>query len=201
MRRFSDRTYRVLRFLAHGILRVVHPVVRYEGKKNVPQGAAVVVCNHSAITDPVWVQIVMGTKRLPLTMAKKELEKHKLLWAFCYGVGAFPVDREGSDIQAVKTSLQCLRDDNKLLIFPEGTRVRKGKTAQAHNGAMMIACRAKTPVLPVYLSPKKRLFSKVEVIIGEPYMPEYEGAKPTTEELNRLTQEMMDRVYKLGVTQ
>ncbi|MBE6984241.1 MAG: 1-acyl-sn-glycerol-3-phosphate acyltransferase [Ruminococcaceae bacterium] len=200
MKRFSDHTYRVLRFLAHGLLRFVHPIARYRGKENVPEGAAVVVCNHSAFTDPVWVQIAMKTKRLPLTMAKKELTKNKLFWAFCHKVGAFPVDRDGSDIQAIKTSLQCLRDDNKLLIFPEGTRVRHGKTATAHNGAMMIACRAKVPILPVYLTAKKSIFSAIDVVIGAPYMPLYEGAKPTSQELDRLTQQMMDQIYAMGET-
>ncbi len=198
MKRFSDRTYRVIRFLAHGILRFGHPIVRFKGRDNVPEGSVVVVCNHSAFTDPVWVQIAMKTRRMPLTMAKKELMQTWFLGAFCYKVGAFPVDREGNDIQAIKTSLQCLRDENKLLIFPEGTRLRHGKTAEAHNGAMMLACRAKVDILPVYLTAKKRFWRPIDVVIGKPYTPSYAGAKPTNEELDSLTEEMMHKIYALG---
>ncbi len=199
MRRFSDRTYRFLRVVVQGALRIVHPIVRYKGRENVPDGAAVIVCNHSALSDPIWVILGVNPPTFPMIMAKKELTKHKALWWLCQKVGAFSVDREGNDIQAIKTSLQCLRDDNKLLIFPEGTRVRKGKKAEAHNGAMLIACRAKVPVLPVYLSEKKRLFSAIDLVIGEAYLPEYEGSKPTAEDYDRLTKEMMDKVYALGV--
>lgn len=197
MKRFSDRTYCFLRSIAHVLLRFAHPIAHYRGRENVPEGPVVVACNHSAFTDPVWVQIAMRTKKMPLTMAKKEVMNTKFLGAFCYKIGAFPVDREGNDIQAIKTSLQCLRD-NKLLIFPEGTRLRHGKTAQAHNGAMMLACRAKVDVLPVYLTENKRFWRPLKVVIGKPYTPTYAGAKPTGEELTALTEEMMRRVYVLG---
>lgn len=201
MKLFSERTYRFLKIVVNGFMRILHPVTKFKGRENIPDGAVVLVCNHSALSDPIWVHLAIDTKRIPQTMAKKELTKHKLIWAICRRAGGFPVDREGNDIQAIKTSLQCLRDDNKLLIFPEGTRVRDGKKSEPHSGAMMIACRAKVPVLPIYLSEKKYLFSKIRVVIGRPYMPEYEGAKPTSEELERLTVEMMDKVYGLGVEQ
>ncbi len=199
MKRFSNRTYRFLKIVVNGFMHILHPSIMFKGRENIPNGAAVLVCNHSALSDPVWVHLALDLQQIPMTMAKKELTKHKLLWALCQRVGGFPVDREGNDIQAIKTSLQCLRDDNKLLIFPEGTRIRNGKRSEPHNGAVMIACRAKTPMLPIYLSEKKHLFSKIKVVIGEPYLPQYEGAKPTAQDLDRLTAEMMDKVYRLGV--
>lgn len=198
MKLFSDRTYRVLRWIAHMLMRVAHPVVRIHGRENVPEGAAVVAANHSAFSDVIWVHVAMKTKTIPMTMAKKELFGVFLLGKLFRKVGAFPVDREGNDIKAVKTSLKCLHDNNKLVIFPEGTRVRRGKTSNAHSGAMLLACRADAPVLPVYLTMKKRPFCPIDVIIGKPYKPSYEGAKPTGEELEHLTAEMMRTIYQMG---
>lgn len=198
MKRFSDRVYRAWRFFAYCLLRLAHPVVRIRGRENVPQGAAVIAANHSSFTDAIWVHIAAKPQRRPLTMAKKELMEIPVLGKLYHKLGAFPVDREGSDIQAIKISLQCLRDDNKLVIFPEGTRIRKGKISQPHKGTVMLACRAKVDILPVYLTAKKRFFCPIDIVIGKPYAPEFEGAKPTAEDLERLTDEMMRTIYQLG---
>ena len=198
MKRFSDRTYRFIRNIAYAILRVAHPVVRIRGRENVPDGALIIAANHSGFTDPVWVQIGVRPNRRPLTMAKKELFENRLLGTFYYKLGGFPVDREGSDIQAIKTSLQCLREDNKLLIFPEGTRIRHGERRPAHNGVAMLACRAKVDILPVYLTMKKRFLCPIYILIGKPYTPQIAGTKPTNEELDHLTKEMMDKIYQMG---
>ena len=198
MKYFSDRTYRVLRFLVNAAMRVVHPVVRIRGRENVPEGATVVAANHSAFSDVIWVHVGMKTKHLPMTMAKKELFGIPVISTIFRKVAAFPVDREGNDISAIKTSLKCLNDGNKLVIFPEGTRIRRGITAEAHNGAMMLACRADAYVLPIYVTAKKKLFRPIDVVIGEAYKPQYEGRKPTNEELDSLTKEMMDKIYQMG---
>lgn len=198
MKRVSDRTYRFVRMLVCFLVRFAHPIVRIHGRENVPEGAVVVAANHSSFTDPIWVHIGMMTRRMPLTMAKKELFDLWLLGKLYFKFGAFPVDREGNDIQAVKTSLQCLRDENKLVIFPEGTRVRHGKTSQPHKGAVVLACRAKVDILPVYITAKKKFLHPIDVIIGKPYTPKTESAKPTAEELDKLTQEMMEKIYQMG---
>ena len=53
-------------------------------------------------------------------MAKKQLMKIPVVGAFLRAIGVFGVDRGNSDIAAVKTSIQSLRDGWNLLVFPEG---------------------------------------------------------------------------------
>ena len=63
------------------------------------------------------------------------------------GGGAFPVNRGGADIQAVKTAIQTIQSGHNLLIFPEGTTIRNGigkadgLPAHAHSGAAVIGVR------------------------------------------------------------
>ncbi len=86
-------------------------------------------------------------------------------------------------MQAVKTALKLLKDGDKLLMFPEGTRVRQGEDVSVKTGAAMFATRTGVPLLPVYIQRKKRLFARNAVVIGQPYYPQYAGRKPTPEEL------------------
>jgi hypothetical protein len=77
-------------------------------------------------------------------------------------VGAFPVDREGTDLKAFKTGVEILgKGQNPLVIFPEGeiyhtcdrlTPIREGAAAVATTAAKRAAERGKTVwMLPVAL--------------------------------------------------
>ena len=63
---------------------------------------------------------------------------------------------------------------------------------------MMIAARMKVPVVPIYLSTKKHFWQPVQLIYGKPYEPEYAGTKPTQEELEQRTAELMQKIYTMG---
>lgn len=198
MKMFSAGTYRFLRRIVLFFLRIVHPVVRVRGKENIPDSPVILACNHSSFSDPIWVVISADLPVLPRTMAKKELMELPVLGWLYRKLGGFPVDRDGADIAAIKTAMKTLRDGNKLLIFPEGTRVRKGKKSEPHNGVMLIATRTQTPVLPIYLTKKKKLFRRIDVVFGEPYLPETAERRATEQELNELSNDLLKRIYRLG---
>lgn len=200
MKEFSQRFYHFIFWPLRIIFALKHPVLRVHRKENIPEGAAIVCCNHSAFSDPIWVMFAAHPKRIFRTMAKKELFSHKILGFLITKVGAFPVDRSTSDINAVKTSMQILKSGDKLLIFPEGTRIRKGKTSAPHGGAVMIAARMGVPIVPVYLSTDKRIFRPLDVVFGEPYHPHPSDRRVSNEELDALSQDMMQRIYALKET-
>ena len=198
MKMFSKRAYRVLRVCLLVVMRIWHPIIRVRRKENIPDGAAVMCCNHSAFSDPVWIIVYGNLPVLPRTMAKKEAIKTPVIGALYQKLGGFPVDRNGADISAVKTAMKTLKEGNKLIIFPEGTRIRGGKKSEPHNGAMLIAARTKAPVVPIFLSTKKRPFSKVDLVFGKPYNPEFSDKHPSTDEMDKLSADLMEQIYKMG---
>ena len=201
MNMFSVRTYRFLRILFQIPMRLAHPVIKVRGRENIPEGPVIMCANHSAFTDPFWVIIMGKLPCLPRTMMKKELMDVPVVRWWTQKLGGFPVDREGVDINAVKTALKTLKDGEKLVIFPEGTRIRKGKKSQPHNGPAMFASRTGVPIQPVFISThKQRIFSKVEVVYGKPYYPDFSSKRPSQEELNEITADMMHRCYSLEGT-
>ena len=84
------------------------------------------------------------------------------------------------------------------MIFPEGTRVKPGKTVEAKTGAAMMAQRAGAKVLPVYITQHKKPFRPIEVIFGTPYEIQAAGRRITAEELDTATAHMMETIYGLG---
>ena len=190
--------YRILRDIVHFFMRFMHPVFRVSGRENIPAGRVVVCANHSNLSDPLWLIFALRQPQMPSIMAKKELLKTPLLGPLLRAFGVIGVDRGHSDVAAIKAALRVLRDEGKLMIFPEGTRVREGKTVTAKTGAALLAARTDAPLLPVYLTKRKRFLRPIRVSIGKPFLPQYAQGKPTQEELLETTQRVMREIYEMG---
>ena len=151
-----------------------HPIFRVIGRENVPKEGRLMICaNHSGLADPIWIIFALHMGHMPRIMAKKEAFDIPVLGWFLRSIGVFGIDREGLDIGGIKTGIKCLREDQQLMVFPEGTRVRPGKVVQPKKGALLLAARTDAPVLPVYLTVKRHPFSKLTCVIGKPYRPAY----------------------------
>lgn len=129
--------------------------LRVSGLEHVPQGVGLVVaCNHESSWDPPIVGVSINRKLE--FMAKKELFAKPLSRAVMRGLRAFPVDREGQDIGAIKEALRRLQAGRAIGIFVQGTR--NAGDAAALDGAAFLAQRAGTPLLPAAIWREGRNF-------------------------------------------
>ena len=189
--------------LLTGFVRIImffwHPVFRVIGRENIPKEGRLMICaNHSGMADPIWIYFALKLGHVPRIMAKQEVMNVPVLGKVLQYFGIFGVDRDSTDVNAVKTALRCLNDEQQLLIFPEGTRVKPGASVEPKRGAVTLAARTNAPVLPVYLTVKRRPFSPLTCVIGEPYCLEFQGKRATDEELKVCSEDLMRRIYQLG---
>jgi len=171
----------------------------FSGRENIPEGSTLVCCNHTSNLDPVFLYLAMGKKLHLRFMAKKELFGIPVFSAAIKALGAFPVDREGADVGSLKTSLRILSSEGKLVIFPEGQRIVRGKTSEARAGAGMLAMRSGCKVLPVYIEEEKRLFGRVRVVIGEPFEVAKPEGKHSSEAYRAAAEDILRRIFELKV--
>ena len=168
------------------------------GVENIPEGAVRMCSNHSSMGDPFYVFVSMGRRRQTRVLAKNEIMKWPVVGWIAKKAGVIGVKRGNTDITAIKECMRVLRSGEKLLMFPEGTRVKEGESVDAHSGAAMLATRTGVPILPVYITPNKKKVKKVKVIFGEPYLPQFEGRKATPEDHHRISEDLMKRIRCLG---
>ena len=178
-------------------MRIFHPW-KGVGAENIPEGAVLICGNHTSLGDPLYVVCAMGYKRQTHVMAKEELVRLPVLGWMLRKAGIFGVRRGQADVMAVKEAMRVLRNGERLMMFPEGTRVKEGDVSQIHTGAALFATRTNVPLLPVYISPKKRLFHKTLVVFGTPYYPTFAGKKSTSEDNQRIAEDLMARIRALG---
>jgi len=167
------------------------------GTGNVPMdGPLIVACNHRSYLDPP----MLGTycPRPLAYMAKAELFDIPLLGAAIRAVGAYPVDRAGSSMAAIKRSLEVLRAGGAIGIFPEGTRNLDG-TVQAREGVALLASLSKAPVVPAALvgTADAKEFHQIKVAFG-PALHLPTGRKATREDLAKFTDDVMGAIAALA---
>ena len=192
-----DRNYSRLYAFLRPIFRVLYPV-KVEGRENIPEGPVVICPNHTYWNDPFCVVFAFGKQVIMRAMAKKEIIDWPVVGPILARSGVIGVDRGNTDMKAARQSMKWLREGSKLLLFPEGTRVHEGESVDAKAGAALFATRCDAPLLPVYIHNTKKLFKPSTVIVGKPYTPVYEGRKASSEDLQRIAQDVQERIYALG---
>lgn len=167
------------------------------GKENLPKDKGALICpNHVHNFDSV-VMVTM-LKRPLRVLAKEELFNNIFLRFLAKVFGVYPVKRGKADLQAIKISLKLLKQDELLLMFPEGTRNGLEKGKKAKNGAVLIAATAEKPIVPIGIQGSFKPFRKVIVNIGKPInYSEYKEEVKDKEQASKLTEELMDKIVAL----
>ncbi len=170
------------------------------GADNIIQsGSLIVYANHFSDADVFLLPLCF--KRQIKFMAKKSLFETPVVKYFVKAYGAFPVNRDSSDIAAIKTALKILRNEELLGIFPEGRRVRDIKDSNPKGGFAMLAHKTSTPLQPVRIKYKRKLmiFNSIEIIIGKVIDPNDIKIDDTSSDgYAKASRKLMATVYGLG---
>ncbi|WP_313756489.1 lysophospholipid acyltransferase family protein [Tissierella sp.] len=188
--------YNVVKVIVGIIFRLLYRI-EVHGKENVLEEGRLILCsNHISNLDPIILSIVFP--RQVCWMAKKQLFKNKILSYFLTKIGAFPVDREESDLSAIRNALKVLKKESVLGIFPEGTRVKEMNIENAKPGVALISIKANSPVLPVYIEGNFKLFSKIRVYFGKPIdFSSNDDKKLTTEDYRLFSKQILRSIYSI----
>ncbi len=195
--------FRIIYALLSGVIGLIFRI-KVLGAENEPEEGGFVVCaNHISATDPIVVCYAFRRHQVCF-MAKKELFKIPLLSGLIRMLGAFPIDRSGNDVGAIKKAVGLVTEGKCLGVFPQGHRYpgEDPRTTKTKNGAALIASRASADVVPVYIWTKGRkhkLFRRTYVIIGEKIPFESFGFdKEESGAYSKITEQVFDRVCAIG---
>ena len=199
----GSRAYRIIYALLSGIIGFLFNIRVVNKEREPDEGGYVVCANHVSATDPIALCYAFRKNQVHF-MAKKELFKIPLLSQLIRVLGAFPVDRGGSDVGAVKTAISLVEDKKSMGIFPQGHRYpgEDPRETKTKNGVALIATKTSADILPCYIWRKKnafKLFRRTYVIIGEPIPFESLGYDPDASgEYARITSIAFDKICALG---
>ena len=142
--------YWIVRPIIWVLLRIGYMIfggIRFEGREHVPlTGGALVTPNHISDADPPTIGVALP--RDCWIMAKEELFAIRFIGKLIVWLHGFPVKRYTADRAALRKAEDLLKAGNLVVIFPEGKLSEDGKLQPILPGALLIAERAKVPIIP-----------------------------------------------------
>lgn len=194
--------YLLIGGLSVPVLRIVFRQ-RVSGVENLPRdGGYVLSANHNSNFDPWPLGLPLFPRRFLRFMAKSELFWFPL-GVVIRGAGAFKVRRGERDQDAIDTALQLCREGNVVVMFPEGTRRKKGLRkkyeARWHTGAARIALEAGVPLVPAAIAGTDRLgrLARVRVVYGPPVPVDDLAQLPIAEAAELATDRLRETILSL----
>jgi len=136
-----------------GMYASVFNKLAIKGSENIPRnGGVLLASNHISAYETIFLPWAV-IRSYPLQMlwapAKEELFQSRLTGFLYSSWGAFPV-RRGRDIKAGRR-LNDLLADQKVMLFPEGTRHRDGRLGQGNRGVGKVVYDTRPVVIPTAL--------------------------------------------------
>ncbi len=202
-KRKGTKAYRFCYALFAGIVGFLFNYKILNSERERDEGRYIVCGNHVSATDAIALCYAFRKNQVCF-MAKKELFKIPVLAPLIRMLGAFPIDRGGSDVGAIKKAVNIVKEGKCLGIFPQGHRYpgENPRHTKTKNGMALIATRAEADIVPCYIWRKKnrfKLFGRTYIIIGEPISFESLNYKPEEGgEYARITDLVFDRICTLG---
>jgi 1-acyl-sn-glycerol-3-phosphate acyltransferase len=194
--------YKSSGFIVRNLCRLLYGTKVYGLENTDFKGPGLVVSNHISLLDPP----ILGAFT-PFSlhyMAKSELFKNALFRALIEAHNAFPVKRIGFDRQVFKITQKLLSENQRILLFPEGTRQKDGVLAKGRHGTAKIALDNNVPVMPVCLSGvnhlRRLIFRKqhIQISYGKLIKTEdFEPDLPEKDRIRRLTEVILSEIKSL----
>lgn len=189
----KEKWYKNIFGFVNPLRSLLYPIT-VSGRENIPEGPALICANHSNAADPIILVYAFGWRtQFFRILAKAEARDIPIVRSLIGKIGTVFVHRGEPDIESYKNCLRVLKEGDKLLVFPEGTRVHGEDRVEPKSGVIRMAVKTKVPIIPVYMPRDKKLFRRVSVVIGKPYFLPDAGR----EDYGRLASELMDRILEL----
>lgn len=184
--------YQIIRLFLLFIFKVFFRI-KVNGKDNLPDnGGVMIMSNHISAFDPPLLAAIFD--RPVRFMAKKELFENPVLKFILFLADAFPVDRDKTDITAVKKALTLVKSNEVLGIFPEGTRRPEGKLGNPKAGSVMLAVKSGVPILPIGIKNIKKN-GRITINIGNTFtMDQFSNKKLSKSERKKAANYIKNKI-------
>ena len=149
----EEEHYRMLQFITHRANKGGNVTIDAHGLENIPkENGFMFFPNHQGLYDVL--SLVDVCPKPFSVVAKKEVANVPFLKQVFACMKAYMIDREDvrQSLQVIINVSNDVKAGKNFLIFPEGTRSKKGNQVQEFKGgSFKAATRAKCPIVPVAL--------------------------------------------------
>ncbi|MCW8870025.1 MAG: 1-acyl-sn-glycerol-3-phosphate acyltransferase, partial [Proteobacteria bacterium] len=198
----------IVRLIAWVVSTLIYRT-RYQGLHNIPsEGGVILACNHISFMDPVIIS-ARSPRPVRYVMHNRIYHLPIIHWIFrlarCIPIAS---EKENPEVlaEAYRQIYERLEAGEVVVVFPEGRLTDDGQIGEFKHGIEKVLHKYPVPVVPMALNnlwgsmfsryrkkwyqrwPRK-LWARIELIVGEPMIPE----EVTAAELQRRVTELKNQ--------
>ncbi len=168
-------SYKIVHWAARLFFKAFFRLKVY-GLEHFRPGAGILASNHTSNYDPPALS--SSCPEEVHFLAKESLFRVPILRGIIRALNSHPVSGTSTDAGTFREVIRLLKEGNKVILFPEGTRSRNGQLKPLERGMAFIANKARCPIFPAYIDGtfsiwprgKKipKLFGRITVVFGPP---------------------------------
>lgn len=161
------------------------------------KGGAVIVGNHTSMADPFVAYATFWYRRM-FYLAGELVMRHRLRSFLLRHSGCIKIDRNISDIEAIRASVKVLREGKLLSMFPQGGITPAESFDRIKAGVILIALQADVPIIPTFSLKPKHWYNRRRIVIGEPFRcRDYlTGAFPSMTQIETAARALLEQLHR-----
>ena len=174
----------------------------YVDKKNthLHRGGKLIISNHFNMFDYVLNSFVVYPRKLNVVTSEVPFRVPIARFGMRF-FGAIQANRVTRNMRFMDECADAIKKGQLVQIFPEGRNTPDGKIHEFKHSYIVIAHRAKAPIVPIVTDGGYGVFKRASVIIGEEiHVSDFitsDSHTPTREELNLANEYIFGRVLAL----
>ena len=159
------------------------------------RGGALIICNHFCPLDYVMNVLTFFPRKLYVVASEDAFRTKALEFGMKFW-GGIKADRVTRSMSFVKESVRQLKNENLVMIFPEGHNTPDGTIKDFYPSYIVMALLSGKPIIPMALDGNYGLTKRTHMIIGKPiYLNDYLGGrKHTREDVDQLNDIVRQKV-------
>lgn len=174
----------------------------YEGEKykGLRKGGKLIISNHFNMFDYVLTSFIVFPRKLNVVASELPFRSKILSFGMKF-FGAIQCNRESKRMRFIDEAADVINKEQLVLIYPEGRNTPDGNIHEFKHSYLVIAHRAKSPIVPIVSDGNYGIFKRASVIIGnEIDVSRFftsDRPTPTREELKNANDYVYNKVLEL----
>ena len=174
----------------------------YEDKNstNIHKGGKLIISNHFNMLDYVLTCFIVFPRKLNVVTSEAPFKKRFFRFGMKF-FGAIQCNRETKNMGFMNESADVIKKGQLVQIFPEGHNTPDGKIHEFKKSYLVIAHRAKCPIVPIVTDGNYGLFKRTSVMIGKEIDVSRffttDRPTPSREELNMANDYVFNKILEL----
>jgi 1-acyl-sn-glycerol-3-phosphate acyltransferase len=199
--------YKIACLVSDAFIRLCysHKVLGYDVREY--SKGAILACNHASFLDPSI--IAASCPQEICFLARSSLFKNALFGKLISSLNAYPVKRGRVDLKSFRQVVSLLKENKKIMFFPEGRRSCDGQLQQFKPGVFTLADKTQSAIIPVYIYGSfeawgryrkyPKLSGQTACIFGRPIEYPFNYDATTKEGLQLLGKELQSKINELKI--